>query len=534
MKKIILLILGLFLVVPVSAKAASVSLNLSCPSSAKASSVVSCTVSATPSGADLKGVQAKISITGGKYSSFVLASGWTAYSNGVDGFSLGRNAAVTTNVVVGTLKITMPSSGSATIKLNNVAGSDSSYATLSGNTPSKTIRVQSNVNTLSSLSLSNGILSPVFNSNTTSYTATVDAANVTISGSVSDSTSKVSGFGKKTLNYGKNTFNIVVTSESGKQLKYIVVINRPDHRSTNNNLKTLTVDQGSISFNKNTTSYKVNVGGDVTSIKIGATLEDGKATFVSGSGPRTVKLNYGDNKIAVKVKAENGTVKTYTITVNRKDIRSADSTLKSLSVNPAIINFDKNTLTYNTTVTYEVSSVNLVYEVNDAKAKAVVTGKNDLVVGVNKILIKVTAENGSSTVYTINITRQKEGEKVLNNDSSLKSLVINGKEVKLSDKLTYILEIDKEDSASINAVASQDTSSISVLNDEKLVDGSIVKVTVTAEDGSTTTYLVSCIVKEVAVNNEQSNSLLSYVLVVVITMVITSGASFVILKKVFK
>jgi len=535
-KKISLLIMFLVLALPVSAKAASVSVSLNCPSSAKASSTVSCTVSATPSGADLKGIQANISVTGGKYASFSLGSGWTAYSNSAAGFSLGRNTAVTKAVTVGTLKITMPSSGSATVSLTNVAGSASDYSTLSGNSPSQTIRVQSNVNTLKSLSLSTGTLSPAFNANTTSYTATVDDSSVTINGSVTDSLSKVTGLGKKNLAYGKNTFSVVVTSESGAKKTYTIVITRPDNRSSNNNLKSLSVDQGSISFNKNTTSYKINVDSNVTSIKVNATLEDSKASFVSGSGPRTVKLNYGDNKIQVKVKAENESVKTYTITVNRKDNRSSDSSLKSLSVSPAEINFNKGTTTYNTTVPYEVTSVKVEYKVNDSKAKAVVSGSEKLSVGSNKIIVKVTAENGTSTTYTVNITRQKEGEKVLNNDSSLKSLIINGKEVKLDDKLTYIVELDEEGEASIKAEANQTTSSVNVSSDEKLVDGSIVSVTVTAEDGSSTTYLASCIVKDAVVNEVEvkENNLLNYVLVVIVTILVTEVINFIIFKKLLK
>lgn len=535
--KIFILAMFLFVFTPLSAKAASVSVSLSCPSSAKASSTISCTVSASPSGSDLKGIQANIKITGGKYSSFSLATGWTSYSNSASGFSLGRNTAATSSVTVGTLKLTMPSSGSAVVSLSNVAGSDSSYNTLSGSSPSKTIKVQSNVNTLSSLSITGGTLSPAFNSNTTSYNATVDATSITISGTATDSSSKISGLGKKNLNYGKNSFSVVVTSESGVKKTYTITVTRPDNRSTNNNLKSLSINQGKISFNKNTTSYKVNVDSNITSIKISASVEDGKASFVSGSGPRTVKLNYGNNNILIKVKAENGSIKTYTITVNRKDNRSSDSSLSSLSVVPTEINFNKNTTTYNTSVAYDVSSVKVSYTVNDTKAKAEVIGSEKLSVGDNKIIVKVTAENGSVTQYTINVNRQKEGEKVLNNDSSLKKLVINGKEVSLNDNLTYIVELDKEEVPNIAAEANQTTSNVSVIKPDKLVSGSIISVTVAAEDGSKTTYLVSCVVKANAecTNNDgesNGNNIIMYVLVAVITLILTEIVNVILYKTV--
>lgn len=525
MKKNIFILAILFvLCIPYSAKAASVSVSLNCPGSAKASATVSCTVTATPSGADLKGIQANIQISNGTYASFTLGSGWTPYSNSASGFSLGRNTAATGVVTVGTLKVKMPSSGSAIVSLSNVSGSDSSYNTLGGNSPSKSIRVQSNVNTLKALSISNGSLSPAFNASTTSYTATVDATSVTISGSATDSTSKVSGLGTKNLSYGKNTFSIVVTSESGLKKTYTIVITRPDNRSTNNNLKSLSLDQGKISFNKNTTSYNVSVASNVAQVKVSATVEDSKASFVNGSGPRTVKLNYGDNKILVKVKAENGSVKTYTITINRKDDRNSDATLSSLSVEPAIISFKKNTTTYNTTVPYDVESVKVQYQVSNSKSKAVVNGSEKLVVGNNKIVVKVTAENGKVTDYVINITRQKQGEKVLNNDSSLKSLNINGKDITLTDSKTYIVEIDSNvKMLDVNAVTNSETSSVEVLNNENIVDGSIVTIVVTAEDKSTSTYLVSCVVKEKCEKVEEvsNNNFVMYILLIILTIILT-------------
>ena len=524
MKKILFVFFAVCIIcIPLSVNAASVSISLSCPNSAKASSIVSCTINTTPSGSDLKGIQSNIKINGGSYSSFTIGNGWTAYSNSVSGFSLGRNTAVSKTVTVGTLKVKMPSSGSVTVSLTNVAGSDSNYATLSGNSPSKTIRVQSDVNKLSSLSLSKGSLSPTFNSNTTSYTATVDDSSITIKGSVTDSKSKVSGLGTKKLSYGKNTFSIVVTSESGKKRTYSVIVTRPDNRSSNNNLKSLSIDKGNISFNKNTTSYKVNVNSDVASIKISATVGDSKAGFVSGSGPRSVNLKYGDNKIQIKVKAENGDIKTYTLTVNRKDNRSSDSKLSSLSILPVEINFDKNITTYNSIVPYDISSVKLSYAANDSKAKVEIVGKENLIVGNNKIVVKVTAENETVTNYTLNIVRQKENERVLNSDSSLKELNVNGQKVSLNASKTYVIELDKEVVPNIKAVAKETTSKVSVSQIDKLKDGSIITIMVTAEDGSSSTYLVSTIVKE--------NSSL---FIIIITFVITQLANIIVYKFLLK
>ncbi len=86
-------------------------------------------------------------------------------------------------------------------------------------------------------------------------------------------------------------------------------------KSKNNNLSSLTVDKVSITFNKNTTTYKGIVAYNVSAINITAKAEDSKAK-ISGTGNK--KLNVGANNISVKVTAEDGTTKTYSINIERR------------------------------------------------------------------------------------------------------------------------------------------------------------------------------------------------------------------------
>ena len=50
-------------------------------------------------------------------------------------------------------------------------------------------------------------------------------------------------------------------------------------------------------------------------VKIPKGFLDKKASFVTNFGPRTVNLKVGTNTLLVKVKAEDGTINTYTISV---------------------------------------------------------------------------------------------------------------------------------------------------------------------------------------------------------------------------
>jgi hypothetical protein len=85
---------------------------------------------------------------------------------------------------------------------------------------------------------------------------------------------------------------------------------------------------------------------------------------------------------------------------------SSDNNLASLKVEGFTISpeFNKSTLEYSATVNADTTSVNIVAKTNDSKAKMSGTGKMDVVEGTNQAKIVVTAENGTSKTYVINIT----------------------------------------------------------------------------------------------------------------------------------
>lgn len=505
-RKLFILTILLIILIPAYVNAASVTTTLNCPQSAKQSSVVTCTILAKPVGGNLKGIQANIKITNGTYQSLTVGSGWTSYSNTASGFSFGRTTATTQQTTIGTLKVKMPASGSMTVSLSNVSGSDANYVTLSSNNVSKTIKVQSNVNTLSSLSITGATISPVFNSNTTSYSTTIDAPSITINATATDSKSKISGIGKKNLNYGTNTFNIVVTSESGVTKTYTIKVTRPDGRSNNNNLKSLSVNQGTISFNKNTTSYNLSVESNITSIQLNAAVEDSKASFVNGYGPRIVKLNYGDNKIEIKVKAENNSIKTYTINVNRKDNRSTNNYLKELTISSGKITFNKYTTDYTTAVYYDVTKLNVTAVAEDSKATVTINNP-DLKVGNNIITIVVKAENTTTRTYKIMVTRHDQNVKMSDNNN-IASLKILGHDIEFKkDILEYDLTI-KDEYALVFEISLEDpNSSYKIEGNEKLENGSVIKVITTSESGQNKEYKFN-VKKEIKeeVKKEESNN----------------------------
>lgn len=96
----------------------------------------------------------------------------------------------------------------------------------------------------------------------------------------------------------------------------VVTITAPYTASSNNNLSSLSISPGTLSpgFSAGTTSYRASVSNSTTSVAVSATAADGKARVAVWGN---TGLDVGNNTVTVQVTAENGSKKTYTITVNR-------------------------------------------------------------------------------------------------------------------------------------------------------------------------------------------------------------------------
>lgn len=182
--------------------------------------------------------------------------------------------------------------------------------------------LSSNAN-LSSLSVSEGTLSPGFSAGTTSYNiGEVDfsVSKLNISYKTEDTKATVSISGNN-LAVGANTVSVVVKAENGTTKTYKIQVTRkqdPNYvASSNATLGGITISGGAISptFSSEVTDYIVYlpyeyVGKDFT---VAGTAADALALGVTGG---TISpLVEGVNTTSVVCKAEDGTEKTYKITV---------------------------------------------------------------------------------------------------------------------------------------------------------------------------------------------------------------------------
>ena len=187
--------------------------------------------------------------------------------------------------------------------------------------------------------------------------------------------------------------------------------------STSNYLSAITVSAGSLSpeFNKNTTSYTVDVASNVTTATVSATPEASSST-VTGGGEKT--LNFGTNQVVLTVKSETNTTKEYTILINRQDNRSTASNLLNLEFYNYNLSFNSATTNYTINVDSDISSLAICDSKPTTTGTLCINSNNSLSVDDKARITEVTFNDrdvleliteGNKTLGTIN-----EGENILN------------------------------------------------------------------------------------------------------------------------
>lgn len=245
---------------------------------------------------------------------------------------------------------------------------------------------------LKSLYLSDGSID--FSSSTYSYTvkvgSSVDELRITAKPKNSDSTVEIDGTTVNdsdnyrdtvSLDKGKNTIKIEVTDDDNKTRTYTLTVYRGTSSSYDDDvyLRSLYLSDGNLDFDKDDTSYYVNVSSSVDEIRITAKPEDSDDTVkIDGSTVdddddyrRTVSLDKGTNKIEVEVEDDDSSdSRTYTLTINRgySSSSQSDKYLDELKINDSYIDLKENTTVYNVTTKDSVDEI---------KVKAVVTDSND-------------------------------------------------------------------------------------------------------------------------------------------------------------
>ena len=342
-------------------------------------------------------------------------------------------------------------SGQASIVSLKAAGQDTAIPIVvtaqNRSTKTYTVTVSRGVsgnNSLRSLAISPGTLSPAFRSGTTGYTINLPAtlpSNVTsvrVTPTLQDTTARMAVNGQPFTSGqaqaplpapGSNTFiNIVVTAQNGTQKTYSVNFIRAS-LGGNNNLQNLAVSPGTLApaFSTGTEDYTVNVASAVTSIAVTPTQQDPNATItVNGQATtsgqaRTITLNgAGSNTlINIVVTAPNGSQKAYSVNVIRAAL-GGNNNLRSLTLSqPGLApTFRADRTVYTLDVGASIGSITVTAAPDDPNATLTVTSNGQVTTSgqtrtitlrdaglSTTINILVKAPNGSQNTYVITVDR---------------------------------------------------------------------------------------------------------------------------------
>ena len=343
MKKIKSIII-LIILLPTLAKAETANLKLVCPEYGERDKEISCELSAQNIN-NIKGLKINYILPNNiKYKDFILDNNWDIYYKDSKGLVIIKKNA--TANIIGTLALKINKAiemdKNYNITISNIEASNIAHNLITHPDLTSTIKILSNDSSLSNLTLSNGILYPVFSKEKYLYTATINENTTNVLAKPTSINSTLTGnLGLTKLNYGANHLTINVTSPLKTTSTYNIIVTRPlpleqnsggtinngsssnqkkeqsntsESSKSNLSLKDIKIENETIKFEKNKFLYKITVSNEVEKLNIKAipTSKDVKVEI------EDKKLQVGENYITITTTDADNTVCKYTIVVTKK------------------------------------------------------------------------------------------------------------------------------------------------------------------------------------------------------------------------
>jgi len=282
--------------------------------------------------------------------------------------------------------------------------------------------------------------------------------------------------------------------------------------SSNADLSSISLSNGTPLVKESELSYKANLPNDVESIKIIPVTKNSKAKiFVNGKSVQsgreseTFFLNAGEeNIITITVISEDNRVqKNYIVKLKRLKTFSSNVNLSSISI-PGITlspSFNPSVTSYSAYVDNTVDNCNIIVIRGDQNQTLKINGSNydsgtpktiSLTVGKNTINILVTAQDGSTGLYTIEIYRANPTQ---SNNANLSNITVSSGSLSPvfdKDNLNYLVSVDNSvSSVNVNATTEDSNATfvmkkgtVTINNPISLdVGNNTITIEVTAEDG---------------------------------------------------
>lgn len=214
----------------------------------------------------------------------------------------------------------------------------------------------------------------------------------------------------------------------------------------------------------------------------------------------------------------NTTTTTSPVTTTTEKVVS-NTKLSSIILSSGKIDFKSDVLDYEAIVDSDVNTINVSAIPEDKSSKVDIEGNSNIVNG-SVIKITVTGTDASTTVYSIKVNKS---DKEISNNANLKSLTVDEYQISFSASITNYSVIVDEDTLSlgINYETEDKNAIVNIEGNEKISNGSKVKLIVTAEDGKTTnTYIIDVKIKK-------KSNFIKILFIIILILSILAGAYYI-------
>lgn len=260
---------------------------------------------------------------------------------------------------------------------------------------------------LSILYVENFNMLPTFTKEIKEYNLNVPATvtEVTVAAKKGDENQRITGLGKRILNYGPNRIDVVTYAQDGSTTEYKIMVYREDDRTGDVSLNSILVNNKNLlngEEDETKDTFTTVVGRSTDTIVLTAKTTDPKATLI---GTGTKKLEIGENVFVLRVDTTNDISKEYTVIVRRSEEEIQPDILSSKLSRLAIENFALDLSSNQQTFLYGIASdkeqVKIDTTTESSTARVEINGATKLQVGPNVVEIKVTETNEEVSVYKI-------------------------------------------------------------------------------------------------------------------------------------
>ena len=205
----------------------------------------------------------------------------------------------------------------------------------------------------------------------------------------------------------------------------------------------------------------------------------------------TTSRKPGSRKTIIPLTTKETTTEATRPSVSTEPAKSSNLNINYITINGTDINYRNGYDYYNIQLPYGVRDVDIIVDTEDEKTITYIEGAYDMPDEDTTIKVKVTAEDGSEKVITIDVTRYSGESK----DCTIANIALTDYELPNFDKnnYNYMLKINRKTKSLYMEIIPSDPlhATVEVLGNNNLQNNSIVTINVKSESGALCTYNIS-------------------------------------------